>query len=89
MKETGNKNYIYKNELEKACFQQDMTYGDFKDLSKGTASDKVLRDVLMLQTILNMMDIKEGWLLWFRNFLIKNPLHAVVLLIMRLNKIYN
>ena len=44
LKETGDKNYIYKNELEKACFQQDMTYGDFKDLSKGTASDKVLRD---------------------------------------------
>ena len=28
----------------KACFQHDMAYGDFKDLAKRTASDKVLRD---------------------------------------------
>ena len=29
--ETGDINYIYKNELDKACFQHDMAYGDFKD----------------------------------------------------------
>ena len=43
-KETGDANYIYKNELDKACFQHDMAYGDFKDLARRTASDKVLRD---------------------------------------------
>ena len=43
-KETGGTSYIYKNELDKACFQHDMAYGDFKDLAKRTASDKVLRD---------------------------------------------
>ena len=43
-KETGDTNYIYKSELNKACFQQDMAYGDFKDLARITASDKVLRD---------------------------------------------
>ena len=42
-KETGDTNYIYKNELDKACFQHDMVYGDFKDL-KRTFSDKILRD---------------------------------------------
>ena len=42
-KDTGDTKYIYKYELDKACFQHDMTYGDFKDLSKRTASDKVLR----------------------------------------------
>ena len=42
--ETGDSNYIYKNELDKACFQHDMAYGDFKDLARRTASDKVLRD---------------------------------------------
>ena len=41
---TGNTDYIYKNDLEKACFQHDMVYGDFKDLAKRTESDKVLRD---------------------------------------------
>ena len=40
----GDASYIYKNELDKACFQYDMTYGDFKDLKRRTASDKVLRD---------------------------------------------
>ena len=39
----NNTSYIYKNELDKACFQHDMAYGDFKDLARRTASDKVLR----------------------------------------------
>ena len=39
-KETGDTKYIYKNELDKACFQHDMTYRDFKDLARRTASDK-------------------------------------------------
>ena len=43
-KEMGDRNYIYKNELDKACFQHDMAYGDFKDLARRTASDNVLRD---------------------------------------------
>ena len=43
-KETGDTSYIYKNELDKACFQQDMAYGDSKDLAKRTAADKVLRN---------------------------------------------
>ena len=43
-KETGDSRYIYRNELFKGCFQHDMGYGDFKDLAKRTAADKVLRD---------------------------------------------
>ena len=43
-KETGDTSYIYKNELDKACFQHDMAYGDFKDIKRRTASDKILRD---------------------------------------------
>ena len=43
-KETGDTSYIYKNELDKACFQHDMANGDFKDLPKRTAADEVLRD---------------------------------------------
>ena len=43
-KETGDTSYIYKNQLDKACFQYDMAYGDFKDLAKKTAADKVLRN---------------------------------------------
>ena len=36
--------YVYKNELDKACFQHDMAYGDFKDLKRITAANSVLRD---------------------------------------------
>ena len=43
-KGTGDLRYIYQDELDKACFQHDISYGDFKDLSKRTASDKVLCD---------------------------------------------
>ena len=43
-KETGYSWYIYQTELDKACFQHDMGYGDFKDLTRRTASDKILRD---------------------------------------------
>ena len=43
-KETGDISYIYKNELDKACFRHDLAYGDFKDLARRTTSDKVLRN---------------------------------------------
>ena len=43
-KKTGETSYIYKNELDNACFQHHMAYGDFKNLTKRTVADKVLRD---------------------------------------------
>ena len=43
-KENCDSRYIYQNELDKACFQDDMAYGDFKDLAKRTTADKDLRD---------------------------------------------
>ena len=42
--QTGNTNFIYKNELDKACFQHDIAYGKTKDLVKRTQSDKDLKD---------------------------------------------
>ena len=43
-KVTGYSRYIYQNELDKTCFHHDMVYGDFKELTRGTASEKKLRD---------------------------------------------
>ena len=43
-KETGDTNYIYKNELDKACFAHDAAYSDSKNLTKRTIADKILRD---------------------------------------------
>ena len=42
--QTGNTDFIYRNELDKACFQHDMAYGKTKDVAKKAQSDKVLRD---------------------------------------------
>ena len=42
--QTGDTNYIYKNDLDKVCFQHGMVYVKYKDLTKRTQSDKVLRD---------------------------------------------
>ena len=42
--QTRNTDFIYKNELDKACFRHDMAYGKSKDLIKRTQSDKVLKD---------------------------------------------
>ena len=39
-----NTRYIYRNELDKACFQHDSAYADHKDLINRTKADKVLRD---------------------------------------------
>ena len=43
-KETGDTNYIYKNELDKACFAHDVAYADSKDLTKRTVPDKILKN---------------------------------------------
>ena len=43
-KETGDTNYIYKNELDKACFAHDAAYSDSKDLTKRTVVDKSLKN---------------------------------------------
>ena len=42
--ETGNTNFIHKNELDKTCFQHDMAYGKSKDLVKRIQSNKVLKN---------------------------------------------
>ena len=55
-----NTDFIYRNELDKACSQHGMAYGKSKDLAKRTQSDKVLRDKhLKLPVTQNMMIIKE------------------------------
>ena len=43
-KPTSDTRYIYRNELDKACFQHNSAYVDHKDLINRTKSDKVLRD---------------------------------------------
>ena len=42
--QTGDTNYIYRNELDKACFAHDAAYSDSKDSAKITQSDRALKD---------------------------------------------
>ena len=41
--QTGNTDYICKNDLDRACFQHDMAYGKYKDSTKGIQPDKVFK----------------------------------------------
>ena len=43
-KQTGDMRYIYRNELDKACFQHDSAYADHRYLINRIKSNKVLRD---------------------------------------------
>ena len=43
-KQTGDTRYIYRNEIDKACFQHDSAYADHDDLINRSKSDKVLSD---------------------------------------------
>ena len=40
----GDRNDIYRTDVDQACFQHDMPYGKYKDLNKRTQSDKALKD---------------------------------------------
>ena len=43
-KERIESRYIYQNKQDKTCSQHDIAYKDFKDLTRRTTFDKVLRD---------------------------------------------
>ena len=80
--------YIYKNELDKTCFQRDVPHGDFKDLAKRTASDKVLRDEVFNIAKNSKYDEYEISLTsMVYKFFDKKPL--VVVLLIKVNKISN
>ena len=71
-KETGDSKYIYENELNKAWFQHNMAYADFKDLASKQLIIKyyVIKHLILLKSQ-NMMDINADVLQWFIKFLMK------------------
>ena len=67
--ETGDSRYISQNELDKECFQNDIAYEHFKDLTRRTASDKMLRDKAFNIAKNSKYDgYQRGLLQWFRTF---------------------
>ena len=73
--------------MDKTCFQHDMGYGDFKDLARGTASDKVLRDkAFNIAKNLKYDGYQRGlaslvynFFYWFIIFLIKSQKELVLI----------
>ena len=86
-KETGDRSYIYKNELDKACFPHGIAYGDFKDLAEIKASDKVLRDkAFNIDKNPKYGGYQRGLTSIIYNFLIKSP-QAAVLICMQIMRV--
>ena len=87
IKEPEDTKYIYRNELDKPCFQHDMAYEDFKDLARITFN---------IAKNPKFEENQEFLLLWLKNSLIKRSVELIslhlqknLLLIMKLNKISN
>ena len=76
---TGNTDFIYKNDLDKACFQHDMAYGKYEDLTKSIHSDKELKDKVFEISINPKYDgYERGLDLMVYKFLIRNLLEVVL-----------
>ena len=72
LKEAGDSQYTYQNELDKACFQHDMVD---EDLTRRTAFDKILRDKAFNIAKNPKYDgYQRGLASMAYKFLIKNPL---------------
>ena len=79
--QTGNTNFIYRNELDKACFQHDMAYGKSKDLAKRTQSDQVLKDkALNIASNLKYDGYQRGLAAMVYKFFDKNIVEVVSLM---------
>ena len=87
-KETGSSRNIYQHILYRAFLQHDMAYRGYKDLTKRTASDKILHDKSFdIDQNPKYDDINVELLQWLINFVIKN--FFIVVLKMRIYQTSN
>ena len=90
--QTGNADFIYKNELDKACFRHDMAYGKSNDLVKRTQSDRVLKNkAFKIASNPNYDGYQRGLASMVYDFLIKNLLRLINLkeVVLLMNQIIN
>ena len=72
--QTRNTNYTYKNDMDKACFQHDMAYGKYKDLTKRTESNIFLKDkAFKIASNLKYNIYERGLAAMVYNFFDKKP----------------
>ena len=101
--QTGNTNFIYRNELDKACFEHDMAYGKSKDLIKKTQSDTVLKNKAfkiacdpkydgyqkgLPSMVYNFFDKKSG-IINELNYQLANELHKPIIRKFKKRKVYS
>ena len=90
--QTGNTDFNYKNELDKACFQHDLAYGKSKDLIKRTQPDKVLKEkAFKIANNPNYNGYQRELASMVYIFLIKNPLRLINLkeVVLLINEVIN
>ena len=90
-KDVEDTSYIYKNELDKASFQHNMAYGDFRNIKRRTPSDKVLIDkTFNIAKNPKYNGYQRGLASMVYKFFDKKSQEVVLLIIiMILNKTYN
>ena len=89
LKDTGDSQYIYENEQDKACSQHDMLYGNFKDLTRRIASDKILCDKAFNTAKNPTYDVYEHGLasMVYKFFMKKLLIHVQIHLLVVVSKI--
>ena len=86
--QAGNTNYIYKNDLDKACFQHDIAYGKYKDLTKRTQSETVLKDkAFKIANNPNYYEYQRGLASVVYKFFDKKNQNSVVLNLCQINNL--
>ena len=88
--QSGNTDFIYRNEFDKACFQHDMAYGKSSDLAKRTQSDKVLSyKVFKIASDPKYDNYQRGFVLMVYNFFYKSLVEVVPMLWLEINLLLN
>ena len=88
--QSGNTDFIYRNEFDKACFQHDMAYGKSRDLAKRTQSDKVLSyKVFKIASDPKYDNYQRGFVLMVYNFFYKSLVEVVPMLWLEINLLLN
>ena len=88
--QSGNTDFIYRNEFDKACFQHDMAYGKSRDLAKRTQSDKVLSyKVFKIASDPKYDDYQRGFVSMVYKFFDKSLVEVVPMLCLEINLLLN
>ena len=88
--QSGNTDFIYRNEFDKACFQHDVVYGKSRDLAKRTQSDKVLSyKVFKIASDPKYDNYQRGFVLMVYNFFYKSLVEVVPMLWLEINLLLN